>query len=154
MGVKIYPKNNYLTAIGGTIDGTVIGGTTPAAGTFTTLTYTNLVVSGANKIGTPGTAGFGVGVCPISSLPAGMTGVPGYETVGSSTYGNYQFSDGSVMVYVPKFYYRINHASNPTYATYGVNSIDIVGVDTYADTASAEAAGYALPRAFIDSGVS
>jgi hypothetical protein len=29
---------NYATINGGTIDNTVIGGTTPAAGTFTTLT--------------------------------------------------------------------------------------------------------------------
>ena len=45
MGAKIYPKNNYLTAIGGTIDGTVIGGTTAAAGTFTTATANTVLVT-------------------------------------------------------------------------------------------------------------
>jgi len=104
-------------------------------------------------IGNPGEAGFGVGICPTASLPSGMTPLPGYDTVGDSNYGNYQFSDGSVMVFIPKFYYRIGHASNPTYATYGVNSVDVQGIDTYPDTASAEAAGYALHRAFIDGGV-
>jgi hypothetical protein len=57
------------------------------------------------------------------------------------------------MIWVPRFYYRIGHASNPTYATYGVNSIDIKGIDTYPTTALANAAGYALHRAFIDGGV-
>lgn len=108
--------------------------------------------AGEGLIGTPATAGFGVGICPLSSLPAGFTPLPGYNVVGHSNYGNYQFTDGSIMVFVPKFYYRIGHASNPTYATYGVNSVDIKGTDTYADTAAANAAGYALHRAFIDGG--
>lgn len=108
--------------------------------------------AGEGLIGTPATAGFGVGICPLSSLPAGFTPLPGYNVVGHSNYGNYQFTDGSIMVFVPKFYYRIGHASNPTYATYGVNSVDIKGTDTYADTAEANAAGYALHRAFIDGG--
>ena len=109
--------------------------------------------AGVGLIGTPGAAGFGVGICPLESLPSGFTPLPGHNVVGDSNYGNYQFSDGSVMVFIPKFYYRIAHASNPTYAVHGVNSIDIKGIDTYADTAAANAAGYALHRAFIDGGV-
>ena len=106
-----------------------------------------------NFIGTPGFSGFGVGVCPSSSLPLGMVGMTGYNIIGHDNYGNYQYADGSIMVYVPKFYYRIAHASNFTYATYGVNSIDIKGMDIFLTTGSANAAGYALHRAFIDGGV-
>ncbi len=181
---------------GGTADNVTIGGTTPAAGTFTDLatenestmaqrsTPTALPAAGYNKIypksdnklyilhpdgtevevgasaqagegliGTAGTAGFGVGICPLANLPTGFTPLPGYNVVGHSNYGNYQFSDGSIMVFVPKFYYRIGSASSPNYATYGANALDIKGIDTYADTAAANAAGYAVHRAFIDGGV-
>ncbi len=107
-----------------------------------------------NDIGIPGFEGFGVGVYPtIKSLPSGMSEMSGTKTLGNDNYGNYQFSDGSVMCWIPKFYYRIAHASNSTYATYGVNSVDVKGVDTYASTAMANLNGYALHRAFIDGGV-
>lgn len=106
-----------------------------------------------NYIGAPGTIGFGVGICPLDILPPGMFPMTGCNELGNDNYGNYQFTDGSIMIYIPKFYYRIGHPSNPTYGTYGVNSIDIKGTDTYATTAEANAAGYALNRAFIDGGV-
>lgn len=106
-----------------------------------------------NLIGVPGQIGFGVGICPPANLPDGMVGMPGYDQLGSDNYGNYIYKEGSVMIWVPKFYYRIGHASNPTYPTYGVNSIDIKGIDTYPTTVLANAAGYALHRAFIDGGV-
>jgi len=104
-----------------------------------------------NIIGAPGEAGFGVGIAPASAVPEGMTYL-GTSFLLGDNYGNYQFSDGSIMCYVPKFYYRIAHVSNPTYATYGVNSCDVKGVNTFATTADANAAGYALHRAFIDGG--
>ena len=56
------------------------------------------------------------------------------------------------MCFVPRFYYRIGHESNPTYGDYGANSIDIKGVDTFATEAAANNAGYAMHRAFIDGG--
>jgi hypothetical protein len=109
-------------------------------------------VLGTN-IGTPGTIGFGVGVCPAASLPAGFTPLSGYADPASPNYGNYQFSDGSVMVWVPRFYYRINNAANPTYARFTPNDIHVVGAETFASRAAAEIGGYALHRAFIDGGV-
>ncbi len=141
---------------------TVYAGTTKAlAGTDTASAMTpadtkavlDSRLPAENLIGVPGAMGFGVGICPLANLPPGMVGMPGYDQLGHDNYGNYQFTEGSVMIWVPRFYYRVAHADNPTYATYGVNSIDIKGIDTYPTTALANAAGYALHRAFIDGGV-
>lgn len=106
-----------------------------------------------NDIGIAGTAGFGAGIAPAGDLPSGMVALTGYLDPTHANYGNYRFADGSIMCWVPKFYYRIAHASNPTYGAHGVNSIDVKGVKTYATRYEAEAAGYALHRAFIDGGV-
>lgn len=106
----------------------------------------------ALHIGVPGSLGFGVGVCPADVLPTGFTPLPGYADPASPNYGNYQFSDGSIMVWVPKFYYRINNAANPTYARFTPNDIHVVGAETFASRAAAELGGYALHRAFIDGG--
>lgn len=95
-----------------------------------------------NLIGIAGAAGFGIGICPLSDLPIGMIPMPGCMIVGHANYGNYQFTDGSIMCWIPKFYYKITTLA-----------IDIKGIDTYATTALANAAGYALHRAFIDGGV-
>ena len=105
-----------------------------------------------NDIGTPAGQGFGVGACPSGSLPSGFSALSGSADPTSDNYGNYQFQDNSIMVYIPKFYYRIGHADNPTYGTYGVNSIDVKSIYDYTTRAAAEADGYALHRAFIDGG--
>ena len=115
-------------------------------------TLSSVIGSGGfsyNDIGTAGLAGFGAGVCPIATLPSGMAGMAGYTSNVDDNYGNYQFSDGSVMVWIPKFYYKIGTGSNGL----AVNVIDVKGVRTYSSTSSANAAGYALHRAFIDGGV-
>ena len=82
------------------------------------ITTTNLTVSGVanvtgwgqteNMIGTPGQIGFGVGVCPSNILPANMVGMKGYQDPSSPNYGNYQYKDGSIMVWIPAFYYRMH----------------------------------------------
>jgi hypothetical protein len=99
-------------------------------------------------IGTSGAEGFGVGVCPEADLPAGFTGVDGYTDPSDDDYGNYNYTDNSVMVFIPKFYYKVGTGSNGL----AVNVIDVKGTDTYATTATANAAGYALHRTFIDGG--
>jgi hypothetical protein len=76
----------------------------------------------------------------------------GTNDVASDNYGNYRHTNGSIMVHVPKFYYRVGNASAPQYATYSANTLEIAGTDTFSDEASANAAGYALHRAFIDGG--
>lgn len=111
------------------------------------------LISGINSIGSPGAAGFGCGTAPPSAVFAGMQPLYGYTDPTHPNYGNYQFFDGSVMVWIPKFYYRIGHASNPTYGVHGVNSVDVAGVKTFATRFDAEAQGYALHRAYIDGGV-
>lgn len=103
-----------------------------------------------NNIGVPGTLGFGVGICP-RDYP-GMSPLAGTFTKGDE-YGNYQYTDGSVMVWVPAFFYRYGHTSNPTYAAYGVNSVHVVPRSAYPTVLAAAVAGYALHRAFYDDDV-
>lgn len=105
----------------------------------------------SSTIGVQGAQGFGVGVYP-AALPSGFSAKTGTADPASADYGNYSYSDGSDMVFIPRFYYRIGSASSPRYATYGANAIDIVGVETYPTEAAANAAGYAMHRAFIDGG--
>lgn len=107
--------------------------------------------SSSGLIGTQGAQGFGVGTYP-ATLPSGFSELTGTQTVSSANYGNYSYTDGSVMVFIPRFYYRIGSASSPRYATYGANAIDIVGTDAYATEAAANTAGYAMHRAFTDGG--
>jgi hypothetical protein len=102
-------------------------------------------------IGDPGTQGFGVGIYP-GTLPSGFSELTGTTDKTSDNYGNYEYSDGSICVFIPKFYYRINNSNNPTYANYSPNDIDIKGINDFADETEANAAGYALHRAFIDGG--
>lgn len=104
------------------------------------------------KIGHAGERGFGVGPYP-NALPAGFSELPGTRDKTSDEYGNYKYSDGSIMVFVPRFYYRFGHQDSPRYSLYKAQAIDIVGMDTFADEASASAAGYVMHRAFKDGGV-
>ena len=73
----------------------------------------------------PGTQGFGIGAYS-GTLPAGMTALTGSADPTSANYGNYTYSDGSIMCYIPRFYYRIGSVSSDRFATYGANAIDIV----------------------------
>lgn len=150
-GVKV--SSTDTTA--GTLDVKIVAGSGIAfkklnsGGNESLMIYTSSNQTGT--IGKQGEQGFGVGVYPFD-LPAGFSALAGTFNKASDEYGNYQYSDGSVLVFVPKFYYRIGHASSPRYATYGLNAVDIAGVETFANEAAANAAGYALHRAFIDGG--
>ena len=101
-----------------------------------------------NDIGTPGAMGFGVGICP--SLPEGFSALAGTTDPASPNYGNYQYADGSIMCWIPAFYFRIGHASNPTFAAHGANSISVKPLSAYPGEASANADGFYLHRAFIN----
>ena len=97
-----------------------------------------------NNIGVPGQQGFGVGIAP--SLPTGFAKLHGTEDPASDNYGNYAFTDGSVMVYIPAFYYKYGTGSNGL----AINAVDIKPFDAYANVATANADGYALHRAFYN----
>jgi len=98
------------------------------------------------SIGTPGQQGFGVGIAP--ELPTGFVALSGTTDPASANYGNYQFSDGSVMVYVPAFVYKYGTGSNGL----AVNVVDVKSFAAYESLAAANAAGYALHRAFYNAG--
>ena len=102
-------------------------------------------------IGTQGGQGFGVAPY-VGTPPTGFSAMTGTTDPAHANYGNYQFTDGSIEVFVPRFYYRIGNAASPRYATYGANAVDVVGVDTYSTEAAANTAGYAMHRAFKDGG--
>lgn len=100
-----------------------------------------------NNIGIAGQAGFGVGICP-GPLPSGMGQLPGCTDPLSDNYGNYQYSDGSVMVWIPAFFYKVGTGANGL----TLNRIDVKPFSAYVDVSTANAAGYALHRAFYDGG--
>ena len=104
-----------------------------------------------NDIGTPGAMGFGVGVCP--ALPAGYTALAGTTDPASANYGNYRYSDSSIVCWIPAFYFRLGHASNPTFAVHGANSISVKPLSGFPGESSANADGFYLHRAFINAGV-
>lgn len=99
-----------------------------------------------NNIGVPGQQGFGVGIAP--ELPAGFSKLYGTEDPASDVYGNYVYSDGSVMCYIPAFYYKYGTGSNGL----AVNVCDIKPFDAYPSVSAANTAGYALHRAFYNAG--
>lgn len=117
------------------------------AGVTKKIKRANFLGKTLNYIGIAGTAGFGVGICP-NTLPAGMLALPGYDVIGNDQYGNYQYSDGSIMVWVPKFYYKVLHDGSTN-----INKVLIASVYDYENETAANTAGYALHRAFIDGGV-
>lgn len=97
-----------------------------------------------NSIGTPGQLGFGVGIAP--EIPTGFAAMSGTTDPASANYGNYQFSDGSVMVYIPAFFYKYGTGSNGL----TVNVVDVKPYGFFTDVAAANAQGYALHRAFYN----
>jgi hypothetical protein len=107
-------------------------------------------LSAINDIGTPGAPGFGVGICP--AVPAGWAPMSGVTDPPAAGYGGYITPDGSHMRWRPAHWRRIGHPDNPTYAAYGVNSVDIQPYTRFPDEATAAAEGYYLPRSFRNAG--
>ena len=102
-----------------------------------------------NNIGIPGQPGFGVGLFP-QNVPTGFFELDGTKNIGSPQYGNYAYTDGSVMVWIPAFYYRIGHENNPTYSTYLANSIDVKPIFEFSNPTVALENGYIIPQAFYN----
>jgi hypothetical protein len=106
------------------------------------------------SIGQAGWVGFGVGVYPDTDLLAkGLTPIFGHDNPYSDSYGNYQHDNGSIMCFIPKFYYRIGNAAAEHYDRFGANTLEVVGSETYASESEANTDGFILHRAFIDGGV-
>jgi hypothetical protein len=103
-----------------------------------------------NEIGTPGDAGFGVGIYP-KTLPAYMTSLAGTFDPTHAEYGNYSITtDGSIMCYIPRFYFKVTNAvisamtgdgSDVTVTTATAHGILRVGEKVYIEGA----AGFVLP---------
>lgn len=99
-----------------------------------------------NHIGTPGRLGFGVGICPFELLAAYNAANPGNEIyplsgcydINSENYGNYICAlDSSIMVWIPRCWVK----RNPW---------DVKPEGYFSTEAAANAAGYMLPRVFIN----
>lgn len=98
-------------------------------------------------IGIAGQPGFGVGVAAV--IPTGFTPMEGYSDPYHDNYGNYRVeSDGSIMVWIPAFYYKWGTGSNGV----ALNDVSIKDLVDYSDPEAASLDGYALHRAFIDGG--
>jgi hypothetical protein len=100
----------------------------------------------SSTIGIAGSQGFGVGIC--RNLPSGFSKMTGTDDTASANYGNYQYTDGSVMCWIPAFYYKVGTGSNGL----AINIVDIKDYSYYADVATANVAGYGLHRAFYNAG--
>lgn len=99
-----------------------------------------------NDIGIPGSLGFGVGIAP--AIPPELEALPGTFGINSENYGNYRVkADGSIMVWIPRFYYKI---TNDTAAPYYGNKIEIQSTKKYALPESAAADGFATSRSAYD----
>lgn len=112
-----------------------------------------LLLAGAKKtkqtIGVAGQQGFGVGVYGGNSADLtsiGLSPMQGCKDPASENYGNYQHTNGSVMVFIPAFCYRIGNPSAPSYSRDGDNALEI------RDAALGVGDGWILHRAFIDGG--
>jgi hypothetical protein len=102
-----------------------------------------------STIGIAGQQGFGVGVYggdPADLTAMGLAPMKGCKNPNSENYGNYIHTNGSVMVFIPAFCYRIGNQSSPLYPRYQENSLDI------RDASEGEGDGWILHRAFIDGG--
>lgn len=128
------------TLVSGTNIKTINGDSILGAGDMTISGNENIVLS--TTIGTPGSIGFGVGIAPAALVTSlGLYPMIGYNDKSSDNYGNYIDALGSVMVFVPKFYYKItNDIAAPYYGT----KVEI------SDTAQT---GFMIHRAFVNNGV-
>ena len=105
-----------------------------------------------NHIGIAGQLGYGVGICPPDLLAVYNAANSGKEIrsmngtfdINSSNYGNYYVThDSSVIVWIPYFWAKIGTDNIATTKPGG----------DYADEATANAAGYFLPRGFVNGGL-
>lgn len=126
------PSSMYLDD-NGLLKGTVVtqSKTDTTVGRLLKVGDFGLGDTSVERIGTPGSLGFGVGAC--KTYPSNLTPMFGYSDVSSPNYGNLTTANGSVFVCIPKFWFKW-----------------VGNVLSISETAKA---GFALPRAFINNGV-
>lgn len=92
-------------------------------------------------IGKVGELGFGVGIAPEAlAAEFSLTPLIRHNDINSENYGNYIDLTGSVMVFIPKFYYKI---TSVVAAPYSGTNVEISDVEQY---------GFVIHRAFINNG--
>lgn len=101
-----------------------------------------------NNIGEPGQMGFGVGICPVPTY--GYFEMAGTRDPASDNYGNYQFSDGSVEVWIPQCWFKIGMGLGANGLE--VNRVLVQPASYFPSEAAANAAGYMSHRADWDAG--
>lgn len=100
-----------------------------------------------NDIGRRGMPGAGVGIAPADRVGS-RVGMAGFTDPMADNWGNYRLPDGSVQCWIPAYFYKEGTGSNGL----AVNQIDILPFSAFASVAAANAAGYALHRAFYNAG--
>lgn len=118
---------------------------------------------GDQTIGEAGQMGFGVGCYggdPADLDAMGLTPMDGCEDPSNESYGNYMHTNGSIMVFVPAFCYRIGNSAAPSYSRDRENAIEIRDAKEFesfvpgaAFTSADMGDGWILHRAFVDGGV-
>ena len=104
-----------------------------------------------NDIGIAGQMGFGVGICPAGILPSSYSEMVGTTILGHDNYGNYQFSDGSVEVWIPRCWFKIGMGLEANGLE--VNKVLVQPADYFRSESDANAAGYMSHRADWDAGI-
>lgn len=119
---------------------------------------------GTATAGQAGQLGFGVSPYPgaDSDLAAmQLTPMDGCFDPASDNYGNYLHTNGSIMVFIPAFCYRIGNSAAPSYSRDGANALEITAATNFSGyeagaSFSGNASlgdGWILHRAFVDGGV-
>lgn len=114
-------------------------------------------------IGVAGQQGFGVGCYggdPSDLDAMGLTPMDGCEDTSNNNYGNYRHTNGSIMVFVPAFCYRIGNYAAPSYSRDTNNALEIRDAQEFesfvpgaAFTSANMGDRWILHRAFVDGGV-
>ena len=127
---KIYDKLGTVIDAATDIDSLAL-----AAGALAKLNETDPMLDDDRySIGTVGTIGFGVAtMTDLEAMSYGMYKMSGTDDVLSDNYGNFMDSTGSVMVWIPKFYFKWD--------------VNVLSISATPQT------GFVVHRAFIDGGV-
>lgn len=126
-----------------------------------------MLLSGKKKpkktIGVAGQQGFGVGVYGGDEedlTVMGLSPMSGCYNPASGNHGNYIHTNGSIMVFIPAFCYRIGNSAAPSYSRDTENALEVRDAQEFESfvpgatfTSANMGNGWILHRAFVDGGV-